>query len=210
MPVKRHLLLACGLILLAWLWAGPLPDATSSRFSAHMLLHMSVVSIAAPILALGVAGGPLDVARRWPTLLHPLLASVVELCVVWGWHAPALHAAARHHAGAFAAEQMSFLIAGLWLWLSAFGGERSSAGHRAWTGVAALLFTSMHMTLLGALFALAPRPLYGSAAIHGGLSDLHLGGSLMLLIGGASYLAGGLWLSVQGLRANASYTRRAV
>jgi hypothetical protein len=30
------------------------------------------------------------------------------------------------------------------------------------------------------------------------------------LIGGASYLAGGLWLSVQGLRANASYTRRAV
>jgi putative membrane protein len=105
---------------------------------------------------------------------------------------------------------MSFLIAGLWLWLSAFGGERSSAGHRAWTGVAALLFTSMHMTLLGALFALAPRPLYGSAAIHGGLSDLHLGGSLMLLIGGASYLAGGLWLSVQGLRANASYTRRAV
>ncbi len=61
-----------------------------------------------------------------------------------------------------------------------------------------LLLTSMHMTLLGALIALAPRPLFATMAMHGGaaglspLADQQLGGTMMLLIGGASYMAGGL------------------
>jgi putative membrane protein len=54
----------------------------------------------------------------------------------------------------------------------------------------------MHMTLLGALFALPPRPLYAHA---GSLADQHLGGVIMLLVGGASYLAGGLWLTARVL-----------
>ena len=60
------------------------------------------------------------------------------------------------------------------------------------------------MTLLGALFALANRPLFHSAAesasARSSLADQHLGGAIMLLIGGASYLAGGLWLTAIMLR----------
>ena len=60
----------------------------------------------------------------------------------------------------------------------------------------------MHMTLLGALFALTPRALY--AAHHGAgaaaLADQHLGGVIMLLVGGGSYMAGGLWLTARMLR----------
>jgi hypothetical protein len=61
----------------------------------------------------------------------------------------------------------------------------------------------MHMTLLGALLALSPRPLYRHVAAFGGLSplqDQHLGGAIMLLVGGASYLLGGLWLTARLLR----------
>jgi putative membrane protein len=61
------------------------------------------------------------------------------------------------------------------------------------------------MTLLGALLALSPRPLYGHA--HGAgiaglapLDDQHLGGAIMLLVGGASYLIGGLVLVGRLLR----------
>jgi putative membrane protein len=78
-----------------------------------------------------------------------------------------------------------------------------------------LLFTSMHMTLLGALFALANRPLFRhapeSAAVLAALADQHLGGSIMLLVGGVSYLAGGLWLTAVMLRSQAgpSHDRRA-
>ena len=47
--------------------------------------------------------------------------------------------------------------------------------------------TSIHMTLLGALLSLAPRPLYGEG-------DVTCGGILMLIVGAAVYLAGGIVL----------------
>jgi putative membrane protein len=66
--------------------------------------------------------------------------------------------------------------------------------------VAALLFTSIHMTLLGSLFTFAPRALYGQRAAHGHtLDDQHLGGGIMLLVGGLAYLLGGLALARSGL-----------
>lgn len=200
MSVTRRVALASGVAILAALWLGPLPSLATTRFSAHMLLHMSVVAVAAPIVALAVAGSAFDPARRWPAAFNAVTASVAELVAVWIWHAPALHQAARTNGGFLVVEQASFLVAGLWLWMAAYGGDTRREPHRIWTGVAALLFTSIHMTLLGALFALAPDPVYGAHATHGAASDQHLGGSLMLLIGGASYLAGGLALAARGLQ----------
>jgi putative membrane protein len=167
-------------------------------FAAHMTMHMMVVAIAAPLLAVGMAGGAFDPARTRLQLFAPVPASMIELVVVWTWHAPVLHLAARHGAGLLAVEQSMFLAAGFFLWLSAFSADRAGAG------IFALLFTSMHMTLLGALFSLAPRALYP----HGGgsligltpLADQHLGGAIMVLVGGASYLAGGLSLTASLLR----------
>src|SRR5690606_27119464 len=123
--------------------------------------HMGVVALAAPLLAVGVAGGALDPVRRWPGGFAALPLSILELVDVWGWHAPALHRAARQGGAAFWAEQSMFLAAGLLVWLSALGGTRGDRRERAGLGVAALLLTSMHMTLLGALLALTPRVLYG-------------------------------------------------
>ncbi|MGE0592376.1 MAG: cytochrome c oxidase assembly protein [Vicinamibacterales bacterium] len=200
MPVTRAALLAAGLALLALLWGGPLPGLTDSHFSAHMLLHMSVVAVAAPLLALGLAGTAWDPARRWPVLFSAVPASVAELVAVWVWHAPTLHRAARLHEGVLVAEQATFLVAGLWLWMSACGGDLRREPHRIWSGVAGLLFTSIHMTLLGALFALAPDSIYTPQAGAASAADQHLGGSLMLLIGGVSYLAGGLGLAMYGLQ----------
>lgn len=61
----------------------------------------------------------------------------------------------------------------------------------------------MHMTLLGALLALTPRPLYTHTSEFSPLTpieDQHVGGAIMLLVGGISYLAGGLWLVIGLLR----------
>jgi putative membrane protein len=104
---------------------------------------------------------------------------------------------------AFAAEQGMFFICGTFLWMSVLGGEPESRRSRAAAGIAALLLTVMHMTLLGALLALSPRPLYEH--LHGGsglsaLADQQLGGVIMLIVGAVSYLAGGLWLSFELLR----------
>jgi putative membrane protein len=180
--------------MLALIWG--LPRGGVPPFSAHMLAHMSLVAVAAPLLALGLAGSRLDPVPRVPLLFSALGASMVELVVVWVWHAPALHHAARHTSGAAALEQASFLASGLWLWVAALGGSAELRRQRAVQGVTGLLFTSMHMTLLGALLSLASRPLYG----HGTVLDQQVGGAIMLLVGGASYLAGALWLTWELLR----------
>ena len=133
----------------------------------------------------------------------PVPLSMAELIVVWAWHAPALHHAARHSTGGFVAEQGSFLAAGLLVWLSALGGDPERRLARAGAGIAALLLTSMHMTLLGALLALAPRPLYVHVGGPTGLTpldDQHLGGAIMLVVGGAAYLAGGCRLTIEFVR----------
>jgi putative membrane protein len=136
---------------------------------------------------------------------------MLELIVVWAWHAPALHHFARHSAVGLFLEQSMFLFCGLLLWLSAFGGNGQETNARRGAGVIALLLTSMHMTLLGALLALAPRALYHHANEMNSdtLADQHLGGVIMLIVGGVSYLAGGLALAVSLLLSTAFRTDEA-
>jgi putative membrane protein len=196
----RRAALAAGALALVAAWLGPLPALARHAFAAHMAMHLLVVAVAAPLLALGVAGGRADPVRRWPAAFPALPATVLEFVVVWAWHAPALHQAARQSWPMQALEQGSFLLAGLLVWLSAFGGR---GDERAAAGVAALLMTSMHMTLLGVLLAGAARPLYahhGSQPLALALQDQQLGGVLMLATGGVAYLAGALVLLAGLLR----------
>lgn len=191
----RTALLALGVLVLAAAWLGPLPGLASERFVAHMAMHVAVVALAAPLLAAGLAGSALDPVRRWPALLPAVPLSVLELVVIWGWHAPALHHLSRHETWALALEQGSFLFAALALWLAALGGVRAAWRARALAGIGGLLMASMHMTLLGVLLALAPRVLYGhGAGLAAALADQQQGGVLMLIGGGTSYLAGALYL----------------
>ncbi len=194
--------LVFGCLTLIAMW-GLLPLLAPRTFFAHMTMHMGVVAVAAPLLAFGFAGGRFDPVSRAPRLFAPIPISMLELVVVWAWHAPGLHHAARHGAAALVAEQSMFLLCGLSLWLSAFGGAAPRDMNRAAAGVIGLLLTMMHMVLLGALLALSPRPLYVHAAEHSAitpLEDQQLGGVIMLVGGGLSYLLGGLWLTVQLLR----------
>jgi putative membrane protein len=197
--MMRLALLCGGFVALLGVWLGPLGELLPGPFAAHMTMHMGVVAVAAPLLAFGVCGTRFDPVRRAPALFSPVPASVLELLVVWAWHAPVLHHLARHSALGVVLEQGSFVLSGLLLWLSAFGGDAEQREQRRGAGILALLLTSMHMTLLGALLALPPRPLY--AHVHGAsrlspLDDQHLGGAIMLGVGGIVYLLGGLRLTV--------------
>lgn len=189
-----------GGVALALAWS-PLPATVFGHgFAAHMTSHMTVVAIAAPLLAIGLVASGSDPSARWPALFAAVPVSLVELVVVWGWHAPAAHDLARASGAAYVAEQASFLLAGLWLWISCLGhgGSRPAAAQ----GTIGMLLTSIHMTLLGVLLSTTTIPLY--AAHHGGAADAlhqeHLGGIVMLLVGGGVYLAGGLALAARLLR----------
>lgn len=192
----RAIVTVAGGSVLGAAWLGPLPELASTSFIAHMAMHVSVVAIAAPLIAFGLGGTRLDPLLRWPFLAAPLVASAIDLLVIWSWHSPVMHQWSRISAPMMAVEQLSFLLVGLGVWLTAF----SAAGPGArGAGVVGLLMTSMHMALLGALLAVSPRPLY-ALGCGGGLwgmtplDDQHWGGVLMLLAGGTSYLLGGLYL----------------
>jgi putative membrane protein len=198
-----RLALPAGLILLAAIWLGPLLDAWRGSFAAGMVAHMGVIAVAAPLIAIGLP-------ERWrpgpsmPAAL-PVLASLFELVAVWSWHAPATRALVTSSTLATIAEQATFLVAGVLLWLTSFAahGQRT----HALAGAGALLLTSIHMTLLGALLSLAPRPLYGAGDVTcfgivlDASQDQQVGGILMLLVGAAVYLAGGLVLVARLLKA---------
>jgi putative membrane protein len=195
--MMRPAWLISGGVVLLGAWFGPLPALARESFSAHMTMHMIIVAVAAPLIAASVTGTRFDPARAYPWLFAPLQASIFELIVVWSWHAPALHQFARQERLGLVVEQASFLGAALWLWIAAIGGARDSHARKG-AGVFALLLTSMHMTLLGALLALATRPLYRHHDAIGALSplaDQQLGGAIMLLVGSSVYLAGGLLLT---------------
>ncbi|MEC7760896.1 MAG: cytochrome c oxidase assembly protein [Pseudomonadota bacterium] len=176
-----------GLGLLTVLWGAPLADWLPA-FPVHMLRHMGLVALAAPLLVIGLPA----LAKRLAIL--PLLAAALEFVVVWGWHLPGAHGLGRTEALGFVAEQSSFLAVGVLVWAGCL-----HAGHPL-AGAGGLLLTSMHMTLLGALLTLAPRDLY--ADICGTAPDLagqQAGGILMLAIGTPVYLVAGLALTARAL-----------
>ena len=205
--MSRPLILA-GTGGLALAWAGPLPGMVPSSFAAHMVLHMAVVGVGVPLLAGGLA--PLlahsRLVRAHPVV--PLAVSLADLVVVWGWHAPVLHMAARTSPAVLAVEQASFALVALLVWLMALGSREGRRSEAALAGALTLFFTSMHMTLLGALIGLATRPIYAHGLGHGHwldpVADQQVGGAIMLVIGGVIYLAGGLILIARVLRRRAA------
>jgi putative membrane protein len=201
--MNRACLLA-GVTLLLLLWAVLLPFSDRASFTIHMIAHMGVVAGAAPLIAVGLSGTRADLPARWPWF-SPVVASVVELLAVWIWHIPALRALSESSPAIAAVEQLTFLAAGLALWLSCLGGLAEGRLGRRMAGAFGLLFTSMHMTLLGALLALSPRPLYGTGEVScfgvtlSPIVDQQAGGVIMLLVGAAVYLAGGVSLLATAL-----------
>jgi putative membrane protein len=172
--------------------------ADTMPFTVHMLLHMSIVAGLTPLIAALVAGRRFDPVRRAPAWFAAVPACLFEFAAVWGWHAPALHLAARHQPWVFALEQLTFFAVSLYFWLAVLGGDRETRSARSGTGVLALVLTFAHMTMLGVLIAIAPRDLYG----HGGdaIADQQAGGVLMITISAVVYTFAAVRLSHRLLR----------
>jgi putative membrane protein len=190
-------LLVSGAVILGFAWLGPLPDLVHASFTAHMVLHMTVVGLGTPLLAAGLAR-----MRDWPARGRPALtlaASLADFAVVWIWHAPALHHASRSDGAILALEQASFAGAALLLWLTALAGPPLA-------GAMALFLTSMHMVLLGALIGLAPRLLYPGHGMHAQagldpLTDQQIGGVMMMALGGVIYFGAATHRAARALQA---------
>jgi putative membrane protein len=187
--------------------------------SAHMVQHVLLTTVAAPLLVLSApltaglwalpiaarrAAGAMTHAQGmrqgWRYLTLPLFAWAFYAASLWLWHMPPFYEAAAGDELVHAIEHLCFLVSALVLWWAALLSARTSS-----LGVCAgifLLFTiAFQDGLLGALLVFAPRPLYGfyadSAHLLGRdpLADQQLAGVIMWIFGGMVYLCAALALA---------------
>lgn len=210
-PAWRSACFAAGMLVLAGGLLSPLHAMGDRLFAAHMVQHVLLMTIAAPLLALGAAPGaiawglPRATRRGFGALTRaarPLArtgpATVLHGVALWLWHAPAAYAAALSSDALHWLQHASLLGSALLFWQAVLG-RRGRANPGA--AIACLFLTALHTGLLGVLLALARAPLYPgqSAAAHDfGLSpleDQQLAGLVMWVPGGLVYAAAALALA---------------
>jgi putative membrane protein len=191
----------------------PLEAWSQRLFSAHMIQHMLLMMVAAPLMAWSeptvTALWALPVTRRrevsqwwrsrwealWQRVSHPALVWLLYAGVVTVWHLPTLYQAAAQNNLIHNLEHISFFAISFLFWRTVVRcGRPGEMGY----GLGILfLFTAM---LYSAIFAAAITfsrtpwyPYYAFQAIQWGMApmeDQQLAGSIMWIPGKLVHLAG--------------------
>lgn len=205
-PEGRVVTFAAGMLVLVAALVSPLDALSESLFAAHMVQHLLLTLVAAPLLLLGRAHLgilpvlPLGLRRRAARRLAPLLrrepawvlvgAVTLHLAAVLAWHVPVLYDVALRQPVVHATEHVTLLGSALAFW-SVLGAGRS--GPVAAAGLAAFV-ASLVSVLLAATMTAATQPWYVShldtTAAWGltPLQDQHLAAAIMWVPGGLVYL----------------------
>lgn len=183
----------CGWLVAAAAFISPLCALSVSLFSARIGQHMLLLLVAAPLIALGL---PMQ-SRSNPA--WPLWAAGGAFMVaLWAWHMPTPYAATFASTGLYWAMHLTLFGSGILLWSALI---HHPARHTPLALTVGLL-TSMQMGLLGAVLALARRPLFYPHFITTQawgltpLQDQQLGGTLMWVPGIVLFL----WVAIRSLR----------
>ena len=220
---------AIGWIALAVALVSPLHALGETLFSAHMAQHELLMAVAAPLLVLGrpalafLWGLPVGwrraagrwaavppVRAAWSFVTLPSIAWLLHAVAIWAWHAPGLYDEALTSDPVHALQHASFLGSALLFWWALIHGRNSRLRYGA--SIIYVFTTAVHTTALGAVLALAPRPLYPaySATAAWGLTpleDQQLAGLIMWVPAGIAYLVAALAFMTGWLRES---ERRAV
>jgi putative membrane protein len=160
--------------------------------SAHMAVHIASMNLIAPLAAAILVLNPLARPSRPSTLWT---AAVIQLVLLWSWHAPALQQLVSMSHSAMIASHGVLFVSALCFWWSLL----RLVGSDRWHAIAVVLMTGKFACLLGVLLTFSPRLLRGSEGLHHGstLSDQQLAGLLMVAACPLSYLVAGVVLAAQ-------------
>jgi putative membrane protein len=213
--VARRASFYSGLVLATTAVVSPLHGWSEALFAAHMIQHLVLVIVSAPLIVLGaptaplIAGLPAPASRsaskvlrvlrkRAPLLRHPVWIWALHAAVIWAWHLPYLYDLALENETMHGLEHATFLGTALLLWGAVFGERPVGEG----ASVLLMFATGLQSAALGALLALAGTVLYESHSVAApivgvdALTDQQLAGVIMWIPPGILYLAvSGLMLS---------------
>jgi len=188
-----------------------LDEAAEARFSSHMIQHLLLVMVAAPLVLLGnplplvlwglprplrgrIAAAtlrPATTVRRALVALSSLpMAGVLYVVTVWGWHLPALYDAAAEHEIIHVVEHTMLLGTALLFWWPVIRpAPRLRPPAHPGLLIVYLVAATAQNTALGMALAVPDRafyPHYARAAATLGISavdDQAFGGGLMWSMG---------------------------
>lgn len=184
---RTNLCFAAGMAALVLAFVSPLCALSSALFSARVVHHVLLVSVAAPLLVLGWPQGRMPVVRLGG------LALAAHVVTLWFWHAPMPYEAALASDAVYWVMELTLLGSAIWFWQAVLRAPASSG----WS-FAALLGAMVQMGLLGALITFAPRPLYLPHFLTTGpfglttLEDQQLAGLIMWVPAALPYLLAAL------------------
>lgn len=220
LPRWRAACFAAGLLTLAASLLSPLHDIGDRLFAAHMLQHMLLMAVAAPLLALGAGPAaavwtlPRGARRRLGAVLRLgrvltrlEVATLLQAVALWTWHIPAVYATALASPGMHWLQHASLFGGAMLFWQAVLG--RRGRGQPG-AAIACLFLTALHTGLLGVLLTFARVPLYPgqSAAAHDlgltALGDQQLAGLVMWVPGGVIYAIAALALAAAWIRGSSA------
>ena len=216
-----------GLLAIAVAVLSPLDALSSALASAHMVQHLLLTLVAAPLLALSAPAGALlrgapaalrgaisPVRRRARVvdvlahaLRRPAVVWLLHVVALWLWHAAALYGAALERPFVHALEHTAFLATAVLFWRVVVG----TRAVRVSPGVGILLVFTMTLqtALLALLLTFAQQPWYAGYTTTTRpwgieqLADQNLAGAIMWVPAGFVYLGTALVLLVGWVRATA-------
>jgi putative membrane protein len=215
-------LVALGLALLS-----PLDALSGALASAHMVQHLLLLLVAAPLLALSapssaiLRGSPLALRRasgHWRrrlglthgnlgVLRHPAAVWLLSVGVIWFWHAAAPYGATLDNQLLHVLEHASFLVTAVLFWQVVVG-VRGAARVSGGLGVLLVFAMAMQSVFLSVLLTFARTPWYSGYAETTApwgldpLTDQQLAGAIMWIPAGGIYLVVALALLVTWIRAS--------
>lgn len=200
--------LMAGCVVVAVALLSPLDAAAHDLFSAHMAQHLSLIFLAAPLFALGLARVGL------PRFISGVVAIwSLQMAAMWAWHLPSLYTSALYTDALHSLEHASFIGAGVLFWHALYA--RHPAQRLGYPQALLLVFlTAVGSGALGAILTFASSPLYPvhrGGALDNGLTlleDQQLAGLVMWIPIGVVYLAAACVLFVKWLRAMEAETDR--
>jgi putative membrane protein len=216
---QREFLAGLGIIFIAL--ESPIDTGSATSFSVHMVQHLLLTMVAAPLLVLGapvtlalLASSPtgrrrLSAALRRPplrTLSEPTVAWALFFGVLWGSHFTGLFEASLRNDGVHALEHVAYVVTAVLFWMPVIGRDPSPAGLSHPARILFLFLAMASMAFLGLALFSANHVLYPTyGAVEGvakALADQQIGGTLMWLGGVVSIVPALAFVMLAWMRAD--------
>ncbi len=228
-PAYRSWLFGGGLAAIGVALLSPIEAYEGTLFSVHMVQHMLLELVAAPLL---LAGAPITLTLRTASpavrrallrVLHsrllralsfPVVAWILFAAVNWGWHFSVLYDQALENTALHYLQHATFLGAALLFWWPVVGADPSPWRLPHPVRLLYLFLAMPQNSFLGVALMSASTVLYPHYLTNGRtwgmtpIDDQALGGVIMWVVGDLAFLAGMAAVVVMWMRHEDRRTER--